>query len=131
MSFQSQFSIHFDECDPAGIVFFGHQFRFAHRLVEGYVQDAGISWNEWFESKEFGVPLVHAEADYRAPLFGGQSYLGRVQIKNIGESSVTFLSKIETLDGKPCSSLTTVHVFIDLKTQKKISIPKNIRDILS
>ena len=73
MSFKKSINIHFDECDPAGIVFFAHHFRLAHQVIEAFVQNQGVSWNEWFASPDYGVPLVHVEADYKAPMLAGHT----------------------------------------------------------
>ncbi len=130
MSFEKPFHAHFDECDPAGIIFFGNHFKLAHRAIEGFVMNAGIAWKDWFESENFGVPLVHAEADYKSPMRQGHKFLARVRIARLGDSSVEFETIFEKANGDTCSVVKTVHVFINTSSMKKQSIPKDIREKL-
>jgi acyl-CoA thioester hydrolase/1,4-dihydroxy-2-naphthoyl-CoA hydrolase len=128
---QNEQHVHFDECDPAGIVFFGNFFRLAHRAIEEYLPTVGIPWNEWFLGKGYAAPLVHAEADYKSPLFQGEKYKASVQLQKMGESSVTFTTTFAAVNGRLCATVTTVHAFIDTKTKTKIAIPSSIRDALT
>lgn len=130
MSFKKQFQVHFDECDPAGIVFFGNYFKLAHRGIEDFIVDSGITWKDWFQSKDFGVPLIHADADYKIPMFQGESYVANIDVTKIGESSISFETVFETLSGDVCSVVRTVHVFIDSKSMKKRPIPEDFRSKL-
>ncbi|MCB0407664.1 MAG: acyl-CoA thioesterase [Bdellovibrionales bacterium] len=130
MSFEKQVQIYFDDCDPAGIVLFANYFKIAHRLIEDFIRSKDIDWSEWFHAKNYGVPLVHAEADYKKPLLQGNTYKGTVDTASMSESSVTFATQLFTHEGQLCTQIQTVHVFIDASTLKKISIPSAIRQKL-
>lgn len=127
MSFQTEFQAHFDDCDPAGIVFFANHFKLAHRAIEEFVVEAGIEWKDWFQSDQYGAPLIHAEADYKTPMLQGQKFHAKVRLIKIGESSVEFETTFEKTNGDICSVVKTVHVFINTSSMKKQNIPDNIR----
>lgn len=130
MSFKKKWHIHFDECDPAGIVFFANYFKLAHRSIEEFIMQNGISWQSWFQSPDFGVPLIHAESDYKRPMLQGNSYQAVVKLTKLGESSVQFETTFQTLQQETCAVIKTVHVFVDTKNLNKISIPQVIRQKL-
>ena len=122
-----EFFIHFDDCDPAGIVFFANYFKLAHRAIEEFLPQIGIEWDDWFNNSEYGVPLVNASSDFKQPMFQGKKYLALVTPIRIGESSVSFQCEFKTQNGELCASVSTTHVFIDTKARKKTPIPQQIK----
>lgn len=129
MTFEHPLTVHFDEADAAGILFFSRHLTYAHRTIEAFCRHSGIGWENWFWSKEWGVPLRHIEASYQHPLRPGKDYLARLMVAKLGESSVSFEIKIYQQD-RLCTEIKTTHVFVDLKEEKKRPIPPFIRERL-
>jgi YbgC/YbaW family acyl-CoA thioester hydrolase len=125
------FKVPFDEADGEGIVFFGNYFRLAHRALEQWLPQMGISWESWFANSDFGVPLRHVEADYLGPLRPGQEFFVSVRVEKLGESSVVFGYLFENAEGKALARLQTVHIFISRADGKKASVPEKIRSRLA
>jgi 1,4-dihydroxy-2-naphthoyl-CoA hydrolase len=125
-----EFTVPFDETDREGIVFFGNYFRLAHRALEAYLPTIGIAWAEWFDHPEWGVPLRHAEADYLKPLRAGDRFVARLEVAELGESSVSFEYEFLSPEGMSLARLKTAHVFLSRATKKKMAIPAEIRDRL-
>lgn len=126
--------IHFDDCDPAGIVFFGNYYKLAHRALEQFCSSSSLGWEGWFRRPGVGVPLKHSEANYHAPIRSGSIIWIHVGIERMGTTSLTV--KFDFRTGKDMSSellaeVQTVHVFIDIKEKKPIPIPEDIRRALS
>lgn len=119
----------FDECDPAGILFFGHYFNAAHRTIERWVEHCGIGWKNWFAHPVHGVPLRHVEAEYLHPINCGDSFEGHVEVIHVGDSSVA-LQVTFKVAGQVAARIKTNHVFVDLRARKKIPIPADIREHL-
>ncbi len=129
MEYQEEITITFDEADPAGILFFGRFFNLAHRLIESFVRASGISWKNWYDHPEWAVPIRHSNADYQKPLMVGETYMAKLNVQKLGDSSVTF--GIYFYDGDTvCAHITTTHVFITKPDMKKRSIPDEIREKL-
>lgn len=121
----------FDESDSAGIVFFGNYFRLAHRALEYFLPQIGITWERWFSSKEMGVPLRHVEADYMRPIRPGDHLQVLTQISAVGESSVEFNFEFQLANAAPAARVRTVHVFVATEPfGKKIEIPSDIKTLL-
>lgn len=125
-----KFTVPFDEADGEGIVFFGNYFRLAHRALEGFLPQLGLSWRDWFANPEFGVPLRHVEADYLQPLRPGQDYTVAIEVAELGESSVHFVYEFRGSDGQILARVGTVHVFASRADFKKRSIPADFRRYL-
>ena len=73
------------------------------------------------------MPIVHAESDYKLPLFVGDVIEIQVTIEKVGTTSFTFVYKLINADQKIVGTARTVHVTIDNKTRKKIPLPKEMR----
>src|SRR5690606_38920793 len=81
--------IHFDDCDPAGIIFFGNYYRLAHRALEQFCQATPIGWEGWFRRPGVAAPLVHSEANYHQPVRSGSVIWIHVGVDRVGDSSIT------------------------------------------
>ena len=81
--------IHFDEADPAGLLFFGSYFIIAHRFMEECLSSL-FSWKEWYNNPHWGAPIRHAEAEYFSPLYAGDLCELTLSLKKIGLSSLSF-----------------------------------------
>lgn len=121
--------VHFDDGDPAGITFFANYFRLAERAFELSLTGS-VTWNDWFDHPDWGVPLRHVESEYHRPLRPGQACFVRQGIKSLGDSSLVMQSEILDAQKNLCAVVTTTHVFIDKKLMKKKSIPPHIRAFL-
>jgi len=76
------------------------------------------------------LPIVHAESDYKAPVFVGDKIVIAIKVGHIGETSFSFeytLKRGKTLVG----TAKTVHVTIDQKSRKKIPLPPALRRVLN
>jgi len=122
-----RFSVAFDDADGEGIVFFGNYFRLVHRAFEQWLPRQGITWQEWFKNKVFGVPLRHVEADYLRPLRPGEDVLVRIQLTEVGEHSVHFEYDMRDLNEQPIARLKTSHVFVSRNEMRKIEIPAELK----
>lgn len=130
MAFEKQLFVHFDQCDPAGIVFYGNYAALGHRVLEEFIVSMGIPWEEWFACDRWGVPIRHLEIEYLKPLYAGQKYLAHASISKLGETSVSFEVKFKEVAGDVCSRISSTHVFINVTQMKPLSIPDAIREKL-
>ncbi len=85
---------HFDDGDPAGILYFANYLRFTQRAFELSLAKESLSWKDWFDHPEWGIPLRHAESEYHRPLRPGQKCFVRQGVTRLGETSLTIKSEI-------------------------------------
>jgi 1,4-dihydroxy-2-naphthoyl-CoA hydrolase len=127
-TYKTQIRLH--DTDAAGILFFAHQFSIIHDAYEQVLEKMGFSFSTMLTKRSYFLPIVHAESDYKAPLFVGDKITVAITVGQIGETSFIFDYVIRrgTLI---VGTAKTVHVTIDKKTRKKISLPKEIRTQLT
>jgi acyl-CoA thioesterase FadM len=75
---------------------------------------------EWF------APLVHAEAEYLAPMRFGDAVVVHVVKVRCGTSAATVGYRIVSENGRPLAVGHTVHVFVDGKTFRPCPIPPDV-----
>ena len=121
----------FDDCDPAGVLFFGNAFKIAHRGIEVFLQNQGIDWVSWFASSEWAVPIKSAKTDYLKPLRAGTPYTLKVEVKKLGKTSVLFGFQILNSSSQICVDGETLHVFFSPQKKSKIPIPEELKACLT
>lgn len=127
--FETKKTIRFRDGDPAGIMFFGNIFDFAHDAFEDFITHLGFEWKYWYQNADFAIPLRSTRSEYLAPLFPGKTYQVKICISHLGDSS--FTAHYQFLNGDKVHAIVELtHTFIDPKIIKKISIPENIRSVL-
>ncbi len=126
MEFTTQFKIHFDEADPAGIAFSGGLFTKVHRCYEDFVEALGQDASAFFLSPETLYPLLKFQADYHKPLLPLQNYEVKIGVVGLSTSSFTLQYRV-TQGDESFATLTSVHVAVNKKTFQKTSIPEDLR----
>lgn len=117
------------DTDAAGILYFGSQFRLFHDAFETFFNESGVTFNDLLKTKDYLFVIAHAESDYLAPVFVGDSLDVQIQVSRLGQTSFTLSYQIyreSDLVGKG----DTVHVCLDKSTKKTKQIPQNVRDYL-
>ena len=127
--FQKEIQLHFREADPAGIMFFGNIFSLAHDCFEDFIQAAGFTWQEWFHTKDYHIPIRHTECNYLKPFLPGEKYQVTVSVVRLGDSS--FQMKYLFSQGAAAhADVRMTHAFLDARSKTKIAVPTAIRERL-
>src|SRR2546425_10244271 len=92
--FISYNKVRMHDTDSAGLLYFARQFRFANDALEDLFEAEGYSFDNIFKNFGYVFAIVHAEADYLAPLRVGDKLEIHMSVENIGTSSITFLYNI-------------------------------------
>ncbi len=124
-----RFQVAFQEVDHAGVMFFAHLFGHAHDAYAEMMQSIGYPLHQVIATGEYHIPLVHAEADYLAPMRHGQSIEVSLIIESLGNTSMNLKYEFLSEHGR-CAQASTRHVFVDASTGESISIPDNLRQAL-
>lgn len=117
--------VHFDQADPAGLLFFGSYFPIAHRFMEEFLSSL-FPWKDWYSHPDWGACIRHTEAEYCNPLFAGDFCTLTLFLKKMGKSSLSFevsFHKEKVLSAK----LGITLAFVDKKEKKKREIPEYMR----
>lgn len=124
--YQTKIKLH--ETDAAGLIFFSNQFKLMHDAYECVLENIGYGFADLLRNYDFFLPIVHAEADYKAPLFVGDVLEIQVVVESVGNTSFTFAYKIFNHKKELVGTGKTVHVTMDKKTSQKIPLPPTMRE---
>lgn len=129
--FDYSFRIALHDTDAAGVLFFAHLFRHAHDAYERFMQHLGYPLATLIETGERHLPLVHAEADYQAPLRHGMQVHIRLQVARLGQHAFDLEYGFTTASGKTAARARTVHVCIDPSAGTPAPLPESLRAALA
>ena len=127
MEFASKITVRLYDADPTGVLFFGSQFRLTHAAIEDFLEHLGFPVARLIRDKEVLFPVVHAEADYRAPVAVGEKLTVKVSVRAIGERSFTIAYRLLLADGREAGSALTVHAALDPATGASRPLPEAVR----
>lgn len=123
--FEHQSSIKLHDTDAAGLLFYGRQFFIVNDVYEHFLEQTGFSTAYLLKKCDFFTPIIHTEADYLAPLFPGDTIKIKMNLKEIGTSSITYHYDIFDEEMIKVGSVTNTHVCIDKSSRKSRPLPEN------
>src|SRR5688572_31453151 len=118
------------DTDMAGLLYFARQFRFANDALEDFFEAEGYTFND-IHDQNYVFVIVHAEADYLAPLKVGDKLEVHMHVEKIGTSSITFLYNIFKENQELIGTVKTVHVTLDRRSGERAAVPEAYRQKLS
>ncbi len=127
MEFTSESVVRLYDTDAAGFLFYGSQFRFAHEALEKFLEHVGLPIARVVREREVLYPVVHAEADYRAPLAVGDRLTVRIEVLDLGERSFSIGCRLLLADGREAGSVKTVHATVAAATGASCPLPDAVR----
>ena len=131
MEFTCEQTVRLYDTDAAGFLFYGSQFRIAHAALEDFLAHLGLPIGVVLRERATLFPVVHAEADYRAPLAAGDRLTVRVEVRALGERSFTIGYRFLLPDGREAGSVLTVHSALDTATGASCPLPDPVRAALA
>lgn len=100
------------DTDAAGVLFYPRLFEIAQRAFEHHCAAHGYPIQR-FWSDGVLAPVVHVEADYRAPLRLGESIAVETTVEGVGDSSFRMAYVIRRTDGTLAAEALVVHACIN------------------
>ena len=130
MEFISESIVRLYDTDAAGYHFYGVQFRFAHEALENFFEHIGLPIAKTIREREILFPVVHAEADYRAPLAVGDRLAVSVVVRTLGDRSFSLGYRLFLADGREAGSVVTVHAAVTAASGASCPLPDALRTAL-
>ena len=121
--------VHLKDTDATGVLYFAQQFSMALKTWESFLAYSGLSLGEILTTTDFLMPIVHAEADYKAPLCVGDRLEIDVAVEKIGTTSFSTRYRLMK-DGALAGTVNLVHVTVSRANKEPIPIPRNLLDLL-
>jgi YbgC/YbaW family acyl-CoA thioester hydrolase len=117
------------DTDAAGVLFFGRLLEFAQRAFEHHCAGCGFPITR-FLSEGVLAPVVHVEADYRAPLRLGDAIAIETGVEAVGDTSFRMAYVFRRSDGTLAAEALVVHACIG-RDGKSIAVPDTLRAALA
>lgn len=127
MHFEHLHRVRFHQSDPAGVLFFGRVFELVESTYEELCRAAGIDIDALLKQHVYTTPIVHAEADYHAPIVVGEEVTIQALVDRIGKSSIHLVYRIVGPSGDLRVTVRVVHVHVDARTWDTAPIPDDMR----
>lgn len=106
--------VRFEDCDPAGIVFYPSYFLMLNRLIEDWFSDAlKIPWGIMHLEQKRGFPTVSMQVTFKKATRFDEVLEWSLEVIKLGSKSVT-LSVRACCHGEERLSIQTVLVSADL-----------------
>ena len=127
--------VRFQDVDAAGIVFFPRFYEYFHDTYVELLSACGFDLPARLDEGVWGMPLVHAEADFLRPLRFGDAICVEVVALRESERSVAFGFRVRreggAKSGEVCAVGETVHAFLERASMRSCPMPPSFRDVLS
>jgi YbgC/YbaW family acyl-CoA thioester hydrolase len=126
VAFERELVVRFDEIDRAGIVYFADVQKYCHVVYEALMTEVVGDLEAFFAGSGWGMPLVHAEADYARPNRLGETLSVALEVERLGAKSITFAYTVRC-QGEDRAKVKLVHAFVDMERFAPISAPDAFR----
>lgn len=129
-SYRYTYHVGFGDCDPAGIAYTGALVNAALRAIDRFLSDVtgGRGWYAMSVQLGMGMPFVHLDVNFAAPVRGDADLDFAVTITRLGRTSVGFQVTGRQGD-KDCFRLDSVNVVVSRNAGKQ-SLPAWLRTAL-
>ncbi len=121
--------VHLKDTDATGVLYFAQQFSMALKTWESFLAYSGLSLGEILETADFLMPIVHAEADYKAPLRVGDRIEIDIAVEKIGTTSFSTSFRLMK-EGSLVGTVKLVHVTVSKVNKEPTPLPKSLLVLL-
>ncbi|HIK06537.1 MAG TPA: acyl-CoA thioesterase [Trichormus sp. M33_DOE_039] len=125
MSFSYHRTVHFQDTDAAGVVYFANILSICHEAYEESLRTSGINLKDFFTHPQVAFPIVHASVDFLRPIFCGDKLLVSLMPQKVGAEKFEINYEIALSEVVVAKAITR-HVCIEANTRNKQPLPTNI-----
>lgn len=131
MRFVTTHLVHFEDCDPSGIIFFPNYFIMMNRTVEDWLAHIGKPLTSLIFERRMGIPTAQIDTTFVAPSFFGDKLEFRMSPLKLGTSSLSLQHVVCGHDGSVRLRTNQLLVATSLQTHRSIPWPEDIRAAIS
>ena len=119
-------TVHFQDTDAAGVVYFANVLAMCHEAYEVSLAASGINLKAFFSNPEVAFPIIHASVDFYRPMFAGDRLMIQLTPKQVTGDELEIAYQVflaGELAGRSAAKALTKHVCIDTvsRTRKQLS----------
>jgi YbgC/YbaW family acyl-CoA thioester hydrolase len=124
VAYTYQVTARFFHVDRAGIIFFGRIFEYCHVVFEEMLGQVFDRVAATFEDNDFGMPIVHCEADFKRPMNMEDKLNITVVVGQLSDRSITFDYSVLGENGDLRATAQIKHAFVCLSTFEPCDPPE-------
>lgn len=124
-------TVRFDDCDPAGIVFYPRYFYMINGVVEDWWHHIGQPWRDLIMSRRLVTPVSHLDTVFLRPSMMGDVLRCHLSVEAVSRSSFRLRHRIVGADGLERFRLRQRMVCASLDQMQPISWPADIKAVLT
>lgn len=123
-----QRAVRFEEVDAAAIVFFGRFLGYVHEAMEHFCGGLAGGYAGLVVGRRVGLPAVHVDATYRAPVRYGDELRIETSLAKVGTRSAVFRYRLRRL-GETCLVAEIRHTIVTTDLERLVScdMPPDVR----
>ena len=127
MPFTYTRTVHFQDTDAAGVVYFANVLAMCHEAYEESLAASGINLKAFFSNPEVAFPIIHASVDFYRPMFAGDRLMINLTPKQVTGNEFEIAYQVFVVAGevagRSAAKAVTKHVCIDAasRTRKQLS----------
>ena len=128
MPFSYHRTVHFQDTDAAGVVYFANVLAMCHEAYEASLMAFGIELQLFFKNPTAAIPIIYASVDFKRPMYCGDQLQIEILPQQIDEHKFEIFYQIVAALS-PQQSLATAntkHICIEPTTRTKIQLPEAI-----
>jgi 1,4-dihydroxy-2-naphthoyl-CoA hydrolase len=119
------------DTDATGVIYFANVQKIALEALEECLRQRGHYLDQIFQESSFLLPIVHAEADYFAPIRVGYVLTVQMKVASIGTTSFSLSYHLCTAHVEQIvATVRMTHVIIDKVQGGAIPIPQDLLTFL-
>ena len=127
MQFTYNRTVHFQDTDAAGVVYFADVLAMCHEAYEASLDTSGINLRSFFNNSELAIPIIHASVDFFRPMFCGDKLLIRLIPQQQDENQFEIAYQIVAASSEQqLAKAITKHVCIAPITKIRSQLPAEI-----
>jgi 1,4-dihydroxy-2-naphthoyl-CoA hydrolase len=134
MTFIYHRTVHFQDTDAAGVVYFANGLSMCHEAYEASLAAVGVDLKLFFSrSTNLAVPITHAEIDFFRPISCGDRLDIHLTPKLLqpSEFEITYQIFLANSSQPPLTRALTRHVCIDMTTRQRQGLSAELMEWVS
>jgi 4-hydroxybenzoyl-CoA thioesterase len=125
-------AVRFEDVDAAQILFFSRFLNYCHEAMEAMLAPLEGGYPALIVERKLGLPAVHVDIEYKAPLRFGDVARIEVTVEKIGRSSAAIRYDLRrTRDDVHVATVHHTVVLSDLTVLKSTPMPDDVRAALT
>jgi len=118
-------TVHFQDTDAAGVVYFANVLAICHEAYEESLEASNINLKDFFTNPSIAYPIVHANVDFLRPMFGGDKLIISLIPQKLGVDKFEITYEITIADVVVAKAITR-HICIDAISRSKQELSNEI-----